>query len=338
VIAVDPRVIPPGFPGLWWMVTDLPLQAIPAAPSRETVWTSVSPPMKKLSGGPEAGQSLCDRVMSAPGQGYGQILREFRVSPKKKPGPALHDRSGSIAGNSHLNASRRFLVGRLGTGRRHRTLTRELCRRAEWVYAVEVDRRSYRGQHQNDRPPSQPHLDLGDALLAADLSGHKLREGPSPQPAGSRRESPLLHNFRTPLPVSDPQNALEPPGLCCSGGSRRADDRRKGVQGISGGYPCGASTGLRSRWKSAFPPRCFVPKPDVGSCVVTLSMRDSFPLSEAQKQFLDAISRSVFSRRRKTLANGLTDVISDKEAAVEALEGAGIDPAKRPEDLGVVVL
>jgi 16S rRNA (adenine1518-N6/adenine1519-N6)-dimethyltransferase len=174
----------------------------------------------------------------------------------------------------------------------------------------------------------------GDALLAADLSGHKLRED------HPRNRLALVGNlpyyitsellYRSLIPRT-PWNRLafvvqEEVGERMTGERGTRDFGR-----LSLWCQYRAEISLEKR----LPPGCFVPKPDVGSCVVTLSMRDSFPLSEAQEQFLDAISRSVFSRRRKTLANGLTDVISDKEAAVEALEGAGIDPAKRPEDLGV---
>ena len=78
----------------------------------------------------------------------------------------------------------------------------------------------------------------------------------------------------------------------------------------------------------------FMPKPDVASCVVS-RMKDRFPLSEDQERFLDVISRAVFSKRRKTVTNGLLEVVPDRALLIDTLTKAGIDPANRPEDLGV---
>ena len=114
--------------------------------------------------------------MSAPGQGYGQILREFRVSPKKKLGQHFMIDPGLLQVIATLMLPDGFSWVALELGAGIGTLTRELCRRAEWVYAVEVDRDLTEASiRMTGHLPNLTWI-WGDALLAADLSGHKLRE------------------------------------------------------------------------------------------------------------------------------------------------------------------
>ena len=107
------------------------------------------------------------------------------------------------------------------------------------------------------------------------------------------------------------------------------------VPGFLVGCPCGVVPG-RDLLGKRLPPGCFVPKPDVGSCVVTLKMKESFPLSEEEEQFLDAISRSVFSEKENP-GQRPVDVIPDKGARVDLERQASI-PSQRPEDLGAAAL
>lgn len=75
------------------------------------------------------------------------------------------------------------------------------------------------------------------------------------------------------------------------------------------------------------PPEAFWPRPKVDSAVVLAEPLPSPVLpDEERSRFLD-FAGGLFSARRKTLANALGDA--------EALRRAGIDPAARPESLGV---
>jgi 16S rRNA (adenine1518-N6/adenine1519-N6)-dimethyltransferase len=79
----------------------------------------------------------------------------------------------------------------------------------------------------------------------------------------------------------------------------------------------------------------FVPRPDVGSCLVTLQIKPEFPLTPQEEVLLDEVSRAAFSKRRKTLLNGLHTLVPDKDLLLAIFSAAAIDPGRRPEDLRV---
>ncbi|HEX6828494.1 MAG TPA: 16S rRNA (adenine(1518)-N(6)/adenine(1519)-N(6))-dimethyltransferase RsmA [Burkholderiales bacterium] len=77
-------------------------------------------------------------------------------------------------------------------------------------------------------------------------------------------------------------------------------------------------------------PGCFRPPPKVESAVVRLvPLRRHEPVALDEKLFAAVVTRA-FTRRRKTLRNALAGV-----AMVEELQGLGIDPGLRPENLAV---
>ncbi len=79
------------------------------------------------------------------------------------------------------------------------------------------------------------------------------------------------------------------------------------------------------------PPGAFRPAPKVRSSVVRLDFRP--PPSEVRDpELLVEIVRSVFTRRRKTMANALTPLTTSRgQDARAALATAGLDPKRRPE-------
>jgi 16S rRNA (adenine1518-N6/adenine1519-N6)-dimethyltransferase len=83
------------------------------------------------------------------------------------------------------------------------------------------------------------------------------------------------------------------------------------------------------------PPGAFRPAPKVHSSVVRLAFRP--PLLPARDPARFALLvRSVFSRRRKTLANALAAYPAlDPGTAAASLNALGIDPTRRPETLAI---
>jgi len=81
------------------------------------------------------------------------------------------------------------------------------------------------------------------------------------------------------------------------------------------------------------PPGAFRPAPEVWSAVVRLHFRPPRVEVRDRGRF-QALVRSLFSYRRKMLANALQPAASSRGArAAEVLKEAGIDPSRRPETL-----
>jgi 16S rRNA (adenine1518-N6/adenine1519-N6)-dimethyltransferase len=86
------------------------------------------------------------------------------------------------------------------------------------------------------------------------------------------------------------------------------------------------------------PPGAFRPAPKVYSAVVRLTFRPP-PSPPRDEQVFEAMVRSMFTQRRKTLANALSPFADARNIrAVAALEAAGINPSRRPETLDLAEL
>lgn len=86
------------------------------------------------------------------------------------------------------------------------------------------------------------------------------------------------------------------------------------------------------------PPGAFRPAPDVRSAVLRLTFRSpSVDVSDEPR--FEAMVRSMFTQRRKTLGNALRRFAEGRgHSAVEALAQAGIDSRRRPETLHLAEL
>lgn len=86
------------------------------------------------------------------------------------------------------------------------------------------------------------------------------------------------------------------------------------------------------------PPGAFRPPPKVRSAVVALRFRPP-AVSLADPQAFEAMVRSMFTQRRKTLGNALRPFATSRGwDAAAALAAAGIDPRRRPETLQLTEL
>jgi 16S rRNA (adenine1518-N6/adenine1519-N6)-dimethyltransferase len=81
------------------------------------------------------------------------------------------------------------------------------------------------------------------------------------------------------------------------------------------------------------PPGAFRPAPKVHSAVVRLTFRPP-PVAIGDERQFEAMVRSMFTQRRKTLANALAAFAGDRgHGAGDVLRAAGVDPSRRPETL-----
>ena len=88
----------------------------------------------------------------------------------------------------------------------------------------------------------------------------------------------------------------------------------------------------------SLPPGAFRPAPKVHSAVVRLTFRPP-PSPPRDERMFEAMVRSMFTQRRKTLANALRPFAEARGLrAAGALEASGIDPSRRPETLELAEL
>lgn len=84
------------------------------------------------------------------------------------------------------------------------------------------------------------------------------------------------------------------------------------------------------------PPNCFMPRPNVGSAVIRLTLHEKPPVQVKNENFMFAVIRASFNQRRKTLVNGLSNAAElnlKKEDVIEALKRLGWSETVRGEAL-----
>ena len=82
---------------------------------------------------------------------------------------------------------------------------------------------------------------------------------------------------------------------------------------------------------------CFFPKPEIESLVLEIDFETPEKNAAADDAFLFRVIKAAFGKRRKTLKNALagSEFHLDGSTAFQALDRAGIDPARRAETLSV---
>lgn len=79
---------------------------------------------------------------------------------------------------------------------------------------------------------------------------------------------------------------------------------------------------------------CFMPSPNVDSCVIKLNVRKEPPVKVENEEFFFSMVKAAFSQRRKTAANGISSGLSiSKDKVSEALLASGLSPTVRAEAL-----
>lgn len=84
------------------------------------------------------------------------------------------------------------------------------------------------------------------------------------------------------------------------------------------------------------PPNCFIPRPNVGSAVIRLTLHSELPVKVQDEKLMFRIIRASFNQRRKTLVNGLnnsSEISLAKETIAEAIDELGVSPTIRGEAL-----
>lgn len=78
----------------------------------------------------------------------------------------------------------------------------------------------------------------------------------------------------------------------------------------------------------------FWPRPNVDSRAFVMDIKPDFPCCKNPKTFVK-VQRALFSSRRKTVRNNLSNYLCNNEKTLEVLSKAGIDPMTRAEALPI---
>jgi 16S rRNA (adenine1518-N6/adenine1519-N6)-dimethyltransferase len=241
-------------------------------------------------------------------------------------------------------AGDRFLEIGPGPG----ALTLRLASRVAHLTAVEVDRDL--AADLAPRLPSNADLVVADFLeidLAPLLASGPLRvAGNLPYNISSPILFRLIHAARmsrgsaAPGPesrASSPEPRVLDATLMVQ---REVADRLEAEPGTSDYGVLSISVQLHAEVRRllTLPPGAFRPPPRVHSAVVRLRFRPPEHPPRDERVF-EAMVRSVFTQRRKMLANALASFADARGlGAAAALEASGIDPSRRPETLDLAEL
>jgi 16S rRNA (adenine1518-N6/adenine1519-N6)-dimethyltransferase len=219
-------------------------------------------------------------------------------------------------------------------------LTFRLARRVAHLTAIEVDRDL--AEELRPRLPGNVNLVVAD-VLEVDL---RLQAEAPFRIAGN-----LPYNISTPIlfrliaagkaePASPSFDSAAPrSGQAILDATlmvqREVADRLTAVPGTGDYGVLSISVQLHAdvRRVLALPPGAFRPAPKVHSAVVRLTFRPP-PVRIGDERQFETMVRSMFSQRRKTLANALAAFAGDRgQRAADVLRAAGVDPSRRPETL-----
>jgi 16S rRNA (adenine1518-N6/adenine1519-N6)-dimethyltransferase len=219
----------------------------------------------------------------------------------------------------------------IGPGRG--ALTIPLAERARTVIAIEIDR---------DLAAALPAIVPANVrvvcadVLDADLASlrHSPGTGPPLRVAGN-----LPYNISTPilfrLIALAARTFLRDATLMLQ---KEVVDRLASTPGTKeyGVLPVLVGRHARIERVLTLPPGAFRPPPEVTSAVVRLTFLDAASVPEAPPGFAELV-RTLFTRRRKTMANALAGATGRPSRVAGALlDRAGIAPRRRPETLTLV--
>ena len=211
-------------------------------------------------------------------------------------------------------------------------LTNELCRLAEKVVAVELDKRllpvldETLAEYNNVKIINADVLELDLNKLIADEFGDMQVVICANLPYYIT--SPVIMKLlEDRLPISSITVMVQKEAaqrICAPVGSRES-----GAVTVSVNYYAEPSLQFYVSAGS------FMPAPKVDSAVIRLDIRENPPVSVDEKKFF-AVVKAAFSQRRKVISNSLSSGLSkSKEEIIGALEAAGIEQNARAEKLSL---
>ena len=212
------------------------------------------------------------------------------------------------------------------------TMTQYLCERAGKVVAVEIDRNLI--PILKDTLKAYENVEIrNEDILKTDIGKIAEEHGGRPLKVVANLPyyitTPILMSLlesRTPIQSITVMIQKEVADRMMSGpGSKEYGALSLGVQYYS-----------KPELMANVPPNCFIPRPNVGSAVIRLSIYPEPEVAVKDEKLLFRLIRASFNQRRKTLQNGLAnsqELSFSKEEIAEAIASLGVSPTVRGEAL-----
>ncbi|MCP9440741.1 MAG: 16S rRNA (adenine(1518)-N(6)/adenine(1519)-N(6))-dimethyltransferase RsmA [Nitrospira sp.] len=205
-------------------------------------------------------------------------------------------------------------------------LTTELCRIADRVTAIEIDRRLY--DYLIERYPDRSNLHL----VLADAMTYPFQE----LPVGTVVVANLPYYLSTPLLFRLLEHRRRFPRMVLML-QREVADRLVATPGTSdyGILSIMAQYAATIEQSLTVSPRCFRPQPEVESAVVILHTRAIRALPPEEEPRFASLVKAAFAHRRKTLVNSLKNRGYSHQAVAAALTTLALPLEVRAETLSV---
>lgn len=215
------------------------------------------------------------------------------------------------------------------------TMTQYLCERARQVLAVEIDKKLIPVLGETLSPYSNVEVICGD-ILKQDIAEIARRYN-----AGKpiKVVANLPYYITTPIIMSlfESHVPLENVTVMVQ---KEVADRMKAEPGTKdyGALSLAVQYYALPYLAARVPQNCFIPRPNVGSAVIRLSVRGTPKVAVKDEGLMFRLIRASFNQRRKTLQNALANgggLSCSKEEIGKVIQEAGLAPSVRGETLGL---
>ncbi len=272
-----------------------------------------------------------------------EILKKYNFNFQKKFGqnflidPHVLDKIADAA-----KLTKDDLVLEIGPG--IGTMTQELCERAGHVIAVEIDRNLIPILENDTLAAYDNKTIINSDVLELDLKEliEKTFDEKMPEHSGPKRAkvvANLPYYITTPI-IMGLLEKREPVESITVMVQKEVAMR---MQAGAGSKDYGALSLAVQYYAEPYlaanvPQNCFIPRPNVGSAVIRLSLYDKPPVEVNDEKLMFRLIRAAFNQRRKTLVNAIRNSAEcgfTKEEVETALESLGLDINIRGEALSL---
>ena len=213
------------------------------------------------------------------------------------------------------------------------TMTQVLCERAKEVIAVEIDKNLIPILREDTCRDYDNLTIINDDILKTDVDALVRERGGRPLKVVAN----LPYYITTPIVMGLLEKHIPVQNVTVMVQREVAERMQAGPSSKDYGALSLAVQYYADTYIAAYVPQnCFMPRPNVGSAVIRLSLREKPPVEVKSESVLFAVIRAAFAQRRKMLVNSLagsSELDCTKEQAAEALAAAGLPETVRGEAL-----